>query len=95
MANWLIERTVDLQDVYKRQPTVLEGLTNAREWITPKAQALMTSLGTALASTKDYAVEHLPAVRDALISGLGIAKDKMTGVAKNAMTCLLYTSRCV
>lgn len=69
-------------------PTVLEGLTNAREWIAPKAQALMTSLGTALASAKDYAVEHLPAVRDAIMNGLGVAKDKMTGVAKNAMTWL-------
>lgn len=69
-------------------PTVLEGLTAAREWITPKAQALMTSLGTALASAKDYAVEHLPAVRDAIMNGLGVAKDKMTGVAKNAMTWL-------
>ena len=69
-------------------PTVLESLTAAREWITPKAQALMTSLGTALASARDYAVEHLPAVRDAIMNGLGVAKDKMTGVAKNAMTWL-------
>ena len=69
-------------------PTVLEGLTNAREWITPKAQALMTSLGTALVSAKDYAVEHLPIVREAIMNGLGVARDKMTGVAKNAMTWL-------
>lgn len=68
--------------------TIADGLEVAQTKLAPKAQALMTSLGTALASAKDYAVEHLPAVRDALISGLGIAKDKMTGVAKNAMTWL-------
>lgn len=68
--------------------TIADGLEVAQTKLAPKAQALMTSLGTALASAKDYAVEHLPVVRDALISGLGIAKDKMTGVAKNAMTWL-------
>lgn len=68
--------------------TIADGLEVAQAKLAPKAQALMTALGTSLANAREYAVEHLPIVREAIMNGLGVAKDKMTGVAKNAMTWL-------
>ena len=65
-----------------------EGISAGVEWFAPRARTMLGNLGTALSNAKAYALEHLPAVRDAIADGLQVAKTKLGAMAQNAMTWL-------
>lgn len=68
--------------------TVASGISASVTWLAPRAQTMMSNVGTALSQAKSYATDRLPQVQEAIANGLQLTQTRMSGMAHDAMTWL-------